>query len=155
MWEYMKRHEAFVRRALGAGAGAGAGEGEGGVPLGELRELHEQMIRRMQHERLIHLIVTMFCATFLLLAIGYTSARPSIAGALLAGLLLILVAAYLVHYFRLENGVQRWYHLADRIEARLGRVSGEAEGPPRPAHPAAAGESAPRSGPRSSEPQGR
>jgi len=119
MWDYMKRHEAFVRRALADDAAA--------VPLGELREFHEAQIRRMQHERLIHLIVTMFCATFLLLAIGYTGSRPSIAGALLAGLLLILVAAYLVHYFRLENGVQRWYHLANRIDARLGRVTADYE----------------------------
>jgi hypothetical protein len=115
MWEYMKRHEAFVRRALA--------EGDAGMSWAELRDWHETQIRRMQHERLIHLIVTMFCATFLLLAIGYTSARPSLAGALLAGLLLVLVAAYLVHYFRLENGVQRWYHLANRIDARLGRLS--------------------------------
>jgi hypothetical protein len=121
MWEYMKRHEAFVRRALAAG--------DAGTNWGELREWHEAQTRRMQHERLIHLIVTMFCATFLLLAIGYTSARPTIAGALLAGLLLVLVAAYLVHYFRLENGVQRWYHLANRIDAKLGRVSGDYEAP--------------------------
>lgn len=121
MWEYMKRHEAFMRRALT--------EGHEGVPLGELRELHEQQIRRMQHERLIHLIVTMFCATFLLLAIGFTSVHPSIGGAALAALLLVLVGAYLVHYFRLENGVQRWYHLADRIDARLGRVSADCEAP--------------------------
>ncbi len=119
MWEYMKRHEAFVRRALA--------DADAGTNWGELREFHAEQIRRMQHERLIHLVVTMFCATFLLLAIGYTSARPSIAGALLAGLLLILVAAYLVHYFRLENGVQRWYHLANRIDARLGRLSADYE----------------------------
>src|SRR5512138_2676884 len=120
MWEYMKRHEAFVRRALSAE--------DAGTDWGELRELHEVQLRRMQHERLIHLIVTMFCANFLLLAIGYTSARPSIAGALLAGLLLVLVAAYLVHYFRLENRVQRWYHLANRIDAKLGRPSADHEG---------------------------
>ena len=111
MWDYMKRHETFVRRVLAE---------EAGTNWGELREWHETQIRRMQHERLIHLIVTMFCATFLLLAIGYTGSRPSIAGALLAGLLLILVAAYLVHYFRLENGVQRWYHLANRIDEKIG-----------------------------------
>ena len=40
-------------------------------------------------------------------------------------LLLGLTSAYLVHYFRLENGVQRWYHLQDRLDARL---------PPRDAH---------------------
>lgn len=129
MWEYMKRHEVFVRRALA--------DGDAGTNWGELREWHETQIRRMQHERLIHLIVTMFCATFLLLAIGYTSARPTIAGALLAGLLLILVAAYLVHYFRLENGVQRWYHLANRIDAKLGRVSADYEGRPSLAPPKA------------------
>jgi hypothetical protein len=28
-----------------------------------------------------------------------------------------------VHYFRLENGVQRWYELANRIDQQLGRVS--------------------------------
>ena len=122
MWDYMKRHEAFVRRVLV--------EADAGTNWGELRDFHQVQIARMQHERLIHLIVTMFCATFLLLAIGYTSARPTIAGALLAGLLLILVAAYLVHYFRLENGVQRWYHLANRIDAKLGRVTVDCEGRP-------------------------
>ncbi len=122
MWEYMKRHETFVRRVLA--------EDAADAKWAELSEWHETQIRRMQHERLIHLVVTMFCATFLLLAIGYTSARPSIAGALLAGLLLILVAAYLVHYFRLENGVQRWYHLANRIDARLGRLSADYEKQP-------------------------
>jgi cell division protein FtsW (lipid II flippase) len=120
MWDYMKRHEAFVRRVLV--------EADAGTNWGELRDFHQVQIARMQHERLIHLIVTMFCATFLLLAIGYTSARPTIAGALLAGLLLILVAAYLVHYFRLENGVQRWYHLANRLSERAGRLGASYEG---------------------------
>ena len=36
-------------------------------------------------------------------------------------LLLVLLCAYLVHYFRLENGVQRWYHLANQLDERLGR----------------------------------
>jgi hypothetical protein len=69
----------------------------------------------------------MFCATFLLLVIGFTAVRPTLAGGALAVLLLGLVSAYLVHYFRLENGVQRWYHLANRIDARLGRVSADYE----------------------------
>ena len=35
---------------------------------------------------------------------------------------LMLLAAYLLHYFRMENGVQRMYTLANRIDARLGRT---------------------------------
>ena len=31
--------------------------------------------------------------------------------------------AYLLHFFRLENGVQRWYHLSNRIDHELGRVA--------------------------------
>jgi hypothetical protein len=28
-----------------------------------------------------------------------------------------------VHYYRLENKIQRWYHLANEIEVRTGNVS--------------------------------
>jgi len=40
----------------------------------------------------------------------------------LVALLFGLSSVYLVHYFRLENGVQRWYHLANRIDERLGLI---------------------------------
>jgi len=31
----------------------------------------------------------------------------------------VLEGAYLIHYYRLENGVQRWYRLADEIDGHL------------------------------------
>jgi hypothetical protein len=119
MWEYLKLHEQFIREALGGAHGE--------VRWEELREFHDRQIAWMQHERLIHLIVTMFVALFAILALLYVSIRPDWAAGALAALLLGLTGAYILHYFRLENGVQRWYHLANRIDEKLGRVGAKYE----------------------------
>lgn len=113
MWKYLTLHEAFVRAAL-------AGEHE--VEWLELRDFHERQIGYLQHERLVHLIVTMFVAGFWLVSLAYIGASPGWAGLALVALLLVLLAAYVLHYFRLENGVQRMYSLANRIDAALGRT---------------------------------
>ncbi len=78
----------------------------------------------MQHERLVHLIVTLFVCLFALLTLGFTVINPSLAGFSLTGLLLILAAAYLIHYYRLENRLQRWYDLANELRSR--RLAAEA-----------------------------
>jgi Ca2+/Na+ antiporter len=70
------------------------------------------LIKFFQHERLIHLIVTMTmslltiitaCAMF---AVGHEAVA---AFALLFVLFLTLTAFYLAHYYKLENGVQELY----------------------------------------------
>src|SRR5262252_2431758 len=115
MWRYLKAHERFVTDSL-----ARAGDV---TSMAELKEFHERQLRYMQHERLIHLIVTLFVSTYLLLIIGFIAVHPIWPAFALAALLLPLVGAYVVHYFHLENGVQRWYELANRIDQQLGRVS--------------------------------
>jgi hypothetical protein len=113
MWDYIKRHEKFVRGLL-----------EGGTTnWAELQAFHSKQLKYMQHERLIHLLVLLFVGTYLLLTIGFATAHPSLATLAMSLLLLGLTAVYVVHYFRLENGVQRWYHLANRIDEKLGVVS--------------------------------
>ena len=115
MWQYLRRHEAFIREAL---------EGKRGeLRWEELRAFHREQLGFMQHERLIHLLVTLFVALYFLLAAGYSMSSPSWPGLALSALLLVLLVAYLVHYFRLENGVQRWYDLANQIAERCGVVS--------------------------------
>ncbi|MBU1243553.1 hypothetical protein KKD52_00760 [Myxococcota bacterium] len=110
MWEYLRRHEAWVRKCIS----------EENTPerTAEILATHDEMIARMQHERLIHLIVTMFIALFALLSVGFAVITHELFAFALCLLLLGLVSAYLVHYFRLENGVQRWYHLADELRRR-------------------------------------
>ncbi len=121
MWHYLKSHESFVLDTL-----AKASES---VSMAELRDFHDRQLRYMQHERLIHLIVTLFVSTYFLLTIGFIALHPIWPAFALAALLLVLVCAYVVHYFHLENGVQRWYHLSNRIDERVGRVSQRYEPP--------------------------
>jgi cell division protein FtsW (lipid II flippase) len=109
---YMKRHEQYVEQRLEKGLSDEERQ--------ELREYHDRQIRWMQHERLVHLIVMLFVCLFALLALGLTILNPIAPYFVLFALLVILSVAYLVHYYRLENGVQRWYGLSNRIETRDG-----------------------------------
>jgi hypothetical protein len=111
MWQYLKAHELLVRRAL---------EGEASPEvLASLRQTHARRLSFFQHERLIHLLVTLFVALFFLLALCFSLVRPTLASWALALLLLALTFAYLLHYYHLENGVQRLYELSDRLDEAL------------------------------------
>jgi hypothetical protein len=107
MIAFMKGHERFVLERLEQGLDA-----EDRRTLGEW---HDRQLRWMQHERLVHLLVTLAACLFALLALGLTLLRPILPCFVLLGLLTLLAAAYLVHYYRLENRVQRWYELGRRI----------------------------------------
>ncbi len=69
----------------------------------------------MQHERLIHLMVTILFALLLFLClIAYFVS--GITGLLAASvLMLILLIPYIAHYYFLENGVQKLYRLYDKV----------------------------------------
>jgi len=102
-----------------------------------IRERHLRWIGFFQHERLIHLLVTLcvgLAALAAALAIvlappGGAWAAPWIAA--LEFLLLALLVPYLRHYYVLENGVQDLYRISDRVAERMaadGRRSPEAGG---------------------------
>jgi len=67
-----------------------------------------------QHERLVHLIVTLTFAVFTMLSFFGCMAWPGISTFLLLGLLLVLLIPYIRHYFVLENGVQKLYEYYDK-----------------------------------------
>ncbi|MFA5359864.1 MAG: hypothetical protein WC349_02820 [Patescibacteria group bacterium] len=73
-------------------------------------------INFLQHERLIHLLVTLFCILFFVIIFLASIFYPSIYFFIADSLLLILVIFYLKHYYVLENGVQRLYLLDREIE---------------------------------------
>ena len=115
MEAYLKRHEAFIRRQL-------ASTGDGADWAG-LARFHRVQIGYMQHERLIHLLVTLFFGLCTLLAVLFVALHPQVPMGVLLLLLLALLIPYVAHYYGLENGLQRWYHLATQIESRAGNVS--------------------------------
>lgn len=84
-----------------------------------LLQFHLNQIAFFSHERLIHLMVTalfailafamfivcMFCFSFPLLALTL--------------LLLVLLVPYIMHYYLLENGVQKMYNQYDEIVKKI------------------------------------
>jgi len=82
----------------------------------------ETKISYFQHERLIHLLVTLFFALFLLFEIYCLFVLP--VEFLISGILLVLIffgltIGYVAHYYFLENSVQKMYHMRDDIRAFL------------------------------------
>lgn len=111
MIDYIKRHERYIEELLAGNPGA--------EMLREMLAYHDKQIAWMQQERLAHLITMMFVCLFFLMAFGFTLIHCTIPFILLTALLLILSAAYLLHYYRLENGVQRWYVLSNEIRLKI------------------------------------
>ncbi len=82
---------------------------------GEINEaiLHtlEKRIGFYQHERLIHLIVTMTFAIMTVLSFFMLTLSGQLAALLLSLLFLCLTVPYVGHYYFLENSVQELYRL--------------------------------------------
>lgn len=71
-----------------------------------------------QHERLIHLLVTIFVGLLLLGCLLFTIFLPNLGTLILGTIFFILEVPYIFHYFRLENGVQYLYQLYDRLKSK-------------------------------------
>lgn len=85
----------------------------------ELLKFRAELLKRIefyQHERLIHLIVTMSFAVFFLLALMMYFGTPQIGLMLLTLILLAMLIAYIKHYYFLENSVQKMYKFYYKIE---------------------------------------
>lgn len=70
---------------------------------------HLTQISFFQHERLVHLIVTMTVALLTLISLGIALMTSLLTMLLLTGALAILLIPYILHYFLLENEVQKMY----------------------------------------------
>lgn len=97
-----------------------------GVDWERARREHLVQVGFFQHERLIHLIVTVFFALFAVLSVGMAFLLMAL-GVEGAGNWLLVVVAFLVllipyvrHYYILENEVQKMYRQYDEIVAKMG-----------------------------------
>ncbi len=73
----------------------------------------KEKIMYFQHERLIHLLVTLFYAIFTLIFIFLSILFPYFI--IPCFMVIIFLILYVRHYFFLENAVQYLYKLYDRI----------------------------------------
>ena len=98
-------------------------------PSAELIEYHKTMTAQFQHERFIHLVVTLFFALFMFLAFamflftaiyltgGYGAIISSCLG-LVTLILVIVTLFYVRHYYQLENGTQKLEEITERLYGR-------------------------------------
>ena len=85
----------------------------------EKKALNEELqikIGYFQHERIVHLIVMFLVAICTLLSLLAFVAFGSIGIALLFVALMGLFVPYIVHYYHLENGVQKLYTYYDKVK---------------------------------------
>lgn len=90
-------------------------------PSQEVLDEHLQKIRWIQHERLVHLIVTVMVVIGELFAVDLVVLHTELGvfpAVFMLGLAVLLIF-YFYHYFFLENTVQRWYKIADEIRIEL------------------------------------
>lgn len=73
------------------------------------------IIQFVQHERLIHLIITIISATFFFLFGGLFLLASNIITGILLLVFTILLVFYIKHYCFLENSVQRMYYMFEKM----------------------------------------
>lgn len=83
---------------------------------------HLIQIAFFAHERLVHLIVTVLFALATIICILYLNFSGSIIIAALVFALLILLIPYIMHYYLLENSVQKMYQQYDVMKNKLGEA---------------------------------
>ena len=94
----------------------------GQLSLRELQRMQSHLMATIgffQHERLVHLIVTVAVAVMTVVMFGVMLISPSVSVCVLTVLLLFLLVPYLYHYYVLENGVQELYEWYERCEESL------------------------------------
>lgn len=105
MREYMKEHIDYIDEYI---------NNKKYKDICNVIENHLKKIVFFQHERLIHLLVTLFYAIITILFISLTIL--SIIFVPIAIIVTVFLILYIYHYFYLENGVQYMYKQYDKLK---------------------------------------
>lgn len=83
---------------------------------------HLVQIAFFAHERLVHLIVTVLFALCTVASILYLNFTGSMIIVALTFAFLVLLIPYIMHYYLLENSVQKMYRQYDSMLAKLDKA---------------------------------
>ena len=83
--------------------------------LAEIMREHKDKITFMQHERIVHCLVTMLFTFILIVFFAVLIFKVNIAVLALVTIVLVLLMFYIKHYYFLENTVQKMYKVYDSI----------------------------------------
>ncbi len=107
MKKYLEEYLEYIAKKLS--------EHDDSTDVAKLKSEHLVKIQFMQHERLVHFLVTMLVVLVLILSICTYILQGSIMLLPLVLIVLGLTVAYIMHYYFLENSVQKMYKLYDDI----------------------------------------
>ena len=88
-------------------------------------EEHLVQVGFFQHERLVHLMVTLAFAIFTLIGVFAVFLTGEPGAAILTLLFLVLLIPYVMHYYLLENEVQKMYAQYDKILSHISQRNAE------------------------------
>ena len=115
MTEYLKKYMKSLRQSLDSA--------ETSEELEKIMAEHKDKIAFMQHERLVHFLVTMMFAVILVIFVGVHLVTENIFVSLLVVIITVLLGFYIKHYYFLENTVQEMYRIYDEINAKKNKLS--------------------------------
>lgn len=95
--------------------------------LEEIMAEHKDKIEFMQHERIVHFLVTMMFALVLAIFIGVHLVTENLLVSFLVVIIIVLLGFYIKHYYFLENTVQEMYRVYDKINEKRKVLTESAE----------------------------
>jgi len=107
MTEYLKNYMKYIQEKLEKCSDSAG--------LDEIMAEHKDKIAFMQHERIVHFLVTMMFALILAIFMGIEIFTENPAILLLVTIIIVLLGFYIKHYYFLENTVQKMYRVYDDI----------------------------------------
>ncbi|MBN1585478.1 hypothetical protein JW899_03870 [Candidatus Uhrbacteria bacterium] len=110
MDEYIKKTTAFLENAAVAKSDPHS--------LEEACRHGQKQLENLKHERLIHLLVTLFFAEGVLVTLTLFLFLKMTLLLVIFALFLALLIPYVFHYYFLENTCRRWYGLLREIYER-------------------------------------
>ncbi|MBR6242025.1 MAG: hypothetical protein IKQ90_00860 [Ruminococcus sp.] len=92
----------------------------------EILAEHKDKIAFMQHERIVHFLVTMMFALILTIFMCAFLFSDNMKLLVLVTMIIVLLAFYIKHYYFLENTVQKMYKVYDRMLEMKREMQGKA-----------------------------
>lgn len=111
MVKYLKEHEVYINELLKQNSKK--------VDFKEILNNHRVVVANLQHERLIHLLVTLTFGFIFIVFMTLTLLLNLSSLIVFNILVLILLIPYIFHYYCLENGVQRLYKLDKELVLKI------------------------------------
>jgi hypothetical protein len=109
MIEYIKNHEEYIYNEL-----------ENNCDIEKLYKYNKIKLKWFQHERFVHLMVTLFTVgLFVYLITNINIGKSPIIIYVVIIINFVVSIAYIVHYFKLENSIQHFYKVSDEIKSKI------------------------------------